>query len=103
MKQAVSVTILGQHITLKSEASPEEVREVAAFVNAKVAEVMAAGRTVDTQNAAILALLNVAGLYLRLRDQSKVGGQEAESRLWQLLQRLEQACPAQTLPESLPE
>lgn len=99
MKQAVSVTILGQHITLKSEAPPEEVREVAAFVNAKVAEVMAAGRTVDTQNAAILALLNVAGLYLRLRDQAEVGGQEAELRLRQLLQRLEQACPAQNLSE----
>lgn len=97
MKQAVSVTILGQHITLKSEAPPEEVREVAAFVNAKVAEVMAAGRTVDTQNAAILALLNVAGLYLRLRDQSEVGGQEAELRIRQLLLRLEQACPDQNL------
>jgi cell division protein ZapA len=99
VKQAVSVTILGQHITLKSEAPPEEVREVAAFVNAKVAEVMAAGRTVDTQNAAILALLNVAGLYLRLREQTEGGGQEAELRLRQLLQRVEQACPGQTLPE----
>lgn len=99
MKQAVSVTILGQHITLKSEAPPEEVREVAAFVNAKVAEVMAAGRTVDTQNAAILALLNVAGLYLRLREQTEGGGQEAELRLRQLLQRVEQACPGQKLPE----
>lgn len=98
MKQAVSVTILGQHITLKSEAPPEEVREVAAFVNAKVAEVMAGGRTVDTQNAAILALLNVAGLYLRLREQTEGGGledQQGELRLRQLLQRLEQACPSQ--------
>lgn len=99
MKQTVSVTILGQHITLKSEAPPEEVREVAAFVNARVAEVLAAGRTVDTQNAAILALLNIAGLYLRLRDQAEGGGQEVELRLRQLLQRLEQACPAQNLPE----
>lgn len=99
MKQAVSITILGQHITLKSEAPPEEVREVAAFVNAKVAEVMATGRTVDTQNAAILALLNIAGLYLRLREQTEGVGQEAELRLQLLLQRVEQACPGQTLPE----
>lgn len=99
MKQAVSVTILGQHITLKSEAPPEEVREVAAFVNAKVAEVMAAGRTVDTQNAAILALLNIAGLYLRLRDESSGGDRAGDVRLQQLLHRLEQACPGQDLPE----
>ncbi|MHB1399834.1 MAG: cell division protein ZapA [Trichloromonadaceae bacterium] len=102
MKQAVSVTILGQHISLKSEAPPEEVREVAAFVNAKVAEVMAGGRTVDTQNAAILALLNVAGLYLRLREQTKGGSrddQDGDVRLRQLLQRLEQACPAQHPPD----
>jgi len=101
VKQPVSVTILGQHITLKSEAAPEEVREVAAFVNAKVAEVMAGGRTVDTQNAAILALLNVAGLYLRLREQTEGGSredQESDVRLRQLLQRLEQACPTQNPP-----
>lgn len=102
MKQAVSVTILGQHITLKSEAPPEEVREVAAFVNAKVAEVMAGGRTVDTQNAAILALLNVAGLYLRLREQAGEGSRDdhdGDARLRQLLQRLEQACPTQNLSD----
>jgi cell division protein ZapA len=93
VKQAVAVTILGQQFTLKSEAPPEEVREVAAFVNAKVAEVMAGGRTVDTLNAAILALLNVAGLYLRLRDEAAARGGDIEQRLQQLLLRLEHSCP----------
>lgn len=92
MKQAVTVTVLGQQFTLRSEVPPEEVREVAAFVNARVAEVMAGGRTVDTQNAAILALLNVAGLYLRLRDGAAQGGAECERRLQNLVQRLERAC-----------
>ncbi len=93
MKQAVTVTVLGQQFTLRSEAPPDEVREVAAFVNARVAEVMASGRTVDTLNAAILALLNVAGQYLRLRDEAAQEGGECEQRLQDLLQRLERACP----------
>ncbi len=92
MKQAVQVTILGQQYTVKSEASAEEVRKVAAFVNEKIAEV-AAAKTVDTLNSAVLALLNVSGSYLRLRETESSRDESLERRLQLLLERLEQACP----------
>jgi cell division protein ZapA len=93
LKHSVQVTILGQQYTVKSETPPEEVREVAAFVNEKISEVMAASKTVDTLNTALLALMNVAGAYLRLRDEGLGLEAQLEGRLRQLLERLEQACP----------
>ena len=38
MKHAVQITVLGQNYTIRSEAAPEEVRKVAAFVNAQLEE-----------------------------------------------------------------
>ncbi|BCR04169.1 hypothetical protein DESUT3_12380 [Desulfuromonas versatilis] len=92
MKQAVQVTILGQQYTVKSEAPAEEVRRVAAFVNEKISEV-AAAKTVDTLNSAVLALMNVSGSYLRLRDAESSRDESLEGRLRLLLERLENACP----------
>ncbi len=92
MKQAVQVTILGQPYTLRTEASPAEVLKVAAFVNEQVGEIMAAGRTADTLNAVVLALLNMGGAYLRLREGQQEKDQAAV-RLQQLLTRLEDALP----------
>ncbi len=92
MKQVVQVTILGQQYSVKSEAAAEEVLRVAEFVNEKISEVVAANKTVDTLNTAVLALLNVSGAYIRLREG--VAGQESqEERLRRLLERLEKCCP----------
>ena len=99
MKQTVQVTILGQQFTVKSEASPDEVAKVVDLVNEKITEVGSSGRIVDSLNVAVLALLNLAGAYLRLREgrtvtaaQSPCDPEDA-SRLVRLLERLEQACP----------
>jgi cell division protein ZapA len=92
LKQAVQVTILGQQYTVKSEASPEEVRRVAEFVNGQIAEVVAASRAVDTLNTAVLALMNVGGAYLRLRDKAGGAERDLKDRLKRLLIRLDDAC-----------
>lgn len=89
MKQAVQVTICGQQYTIRSEAPPEEVEKVAAFVNARIEEVVASRKTVDTLNSVVLAFLNVAGEHLRLQAAEP----EGEARLRNLLQRLEQLVP----------
>jgi cell division protein ZapA len=74
---------------VKSAAPPEEIRRVADFVNDRLEEVATASKTADSLNAAVLALLNVSGSYLRLSEQ----GPTAEERIRHLLVRLEEACP----------
>lgn len=68
MKQSVQVTILGQQYSIRSSCPLDEVQKVAAFVDARIAEVMASGATANTMNAAVLAFLNVAGSYLELKN-----------------------------------
>ena len=85
MKHAVQVTLLGQQYTVRSESDPDEVAQVAAFVNARLAEVSSTSRVVDTLNTVVLTLLNVAGDYLQLRKSDRLG----EERLQRLLARLE--------------
>lgn len=68
MKQSVQVTILGQQYSIRSSRPFDEVQKVAAFVDARIAEVLASGTTANTMNAAVLAFLNVAGSYLELKN-----------------------------------
>jgi len=93
LKQAVQVTVLGQQYTIRSTMAPEEVCRVADFINAKIAEVVAASRAVDTLNTAVLALLNVGEAYLRLRDANQVREEALTAQLRDLVARLETACP----------
>jgi cell division protein ZapA len=99
LKHAVQVSILGQHYTVRSEASPDEVAKVVDFVNEKISEVTATGRIADALNVAVLALLNLAGTHLRLQEERATlvtqppSDAQADSRLRLLLERLERACP----------
>jgi cell division protein ZapA len=99
LKHTVQVTILGQQYTVKSDATPDEVAKVVDFANEKIAEVAASGRTVDSLHVAVLALLNLAGAFLRLQEERLIttnqplSDPQTDSRLLRLLERLEQACP----------
>ncbi len=92
LKQVAQVTILGQQYTFKSNTDPKAIEETASFVNHRIDEVLSSGYAADTLSAAILALMNVAGEYLQLRD-----GNEAvvvRQRLEKLLDRLDEALPS---------
>ena len=89
MTKPVQVTILGQQYTIRGESGPEEIRRVAAFVNEQVDLVVSGRKSVDTLNTAILALLNVSGAFLQLRDE----GRRDEEALRKVLDRLEDVLP----------
>lgn len=81
MKQSVQVTILGQQYSIRSSRPLDEVQMVAAFVDARIAEVLAGGATANTMNAAVLAFLNVAGPYLELKNNVDESQQFTEELL----------------------
>ncbi len=89
MKKTVQVTLCGQQFTVRSDADPQEVFRVAAFVNGKINDVAASGKMVDTLHASMLALLNVAGDYLRLKEEQQAEGRVCDERLTLLLERLD--------------
>ena len=68
------VVLLGKKFKLKSTHDDDYLAELAAYVTAQVGEVQRRGGTVSTLDAALLAALNIADEYHRLK-------REAEERL----------------------
>ena len=94
MKNVARVTILSQEYAFKTDADPEEIERIACFVNARIDEVVASGRSVDTVGVVVLALMNVAGEYFHLLNGDGSNAGDVQSRLERLLSRVEEVLPA---------
>lgn len=89
MNKKIQVKILGREYFLRSQQTEEQVQRVAGFIDELLAETVA-GKTVDTRDAAALALLNLAGRYLQLLEQqNRQDGRDAQ--LQNLVEQLEHA------------
>jgi len=79
MKKALDVEILGQKLTISSDAEEGYMLKVAGYVDDKMQELMQATKPVAKSNVAMLAALNIADEYHRLKDTHEA-----------ILQRLDQ-------------
>jgi len=95
VKQSIQVTILGQQYTIRSASPPEQIGQVAAYVNDQLSRTAAVAPTADTLHITVLTLLNIAGSYLQLRDSGGHLAMGDRERLEALLGRLEQATSGQ--------
>ena len=59
IKHSTRVTICGEDYTIRSDSSPEHTRKVAAYVDAKIREVLESATVVESHKAAILAALQI--------------------------------------------
>ncbi|HEU5463138.1 MAG TPA: cell division protein ZapA [Candidatus Binatia bacterium] len=84
MKKALDVEILGQKFTISSDAEEGYMLRVADYVDGKMQEVMRASKPVAKSNVAMLAALNIADEYHRLKDSHET----ILSRLDQLNKKL---------------
>ena len=68
MKKALDVEILGQKFTIASDAEEGYMIKVAGYVDDKMQELMRSPKSVAKTNVAMLAALNIADEYHRLKD-----------------------------------
>jgi len=68
MKKALDVEILGQKLTISSDAEENYMLKVAGYVDGKMQELMRSSKPVAKSNVAMLAALNIADEYHRLKD-----------------------------------
>jgi cell division protein ZapA len=68
MKKALDVTILGQKFTISSDADEGYMLKVAGYVDDKMQELMGSSKSAAKSNVAMLAALNIADEYHRLKD-----------------------------------
>ena len=69
MTKPVEVEIMGQNITLRSEEEESYVRRVAGYVDGKMQEVVKTTRPIAKFNVAMLAAMNIADEYHRLKER----------------------------------
>ena len=72
-KQRVEVNILGQKYAIRSEAPPEYVRELAAYVEQRAREIGGATPGQDPAKVLALAALYITDEMFRLRDERAEG------------------------------
>jgi cell division protein ZapA len=68
MKKALDVEILGQKFTISSDAEEGYMLKVAGYVDGKMQELMQASKPVAKTNVAMLAALNIADEFHRLKE-----------------------------------
>ena len=71
-KHVVRVTILNEEYSIRSDAAPEHTRAVAAYVDTTIRRVLETGSVVETNRAAILAALQIAGELFEARGESDI-------------------------------
>jgi cell division protein ZapA len=70
-RNSVRVRILGEEYTVRTDASAERAREVAQYFDRAVRQVLATSHVAETQRAAILAGLQIAGELFEARDAAE--------------------------------
>lgn len=89
--QPVAVKIYRETYTLRTAEDPALVEEVARYVDARMREVAASGKVVETSKIAVLAALHIADELLRLRREAAPASAGAERRLRALAARIDAA------------
>jgi cell division protein ZapA (FtsZ GTPase activity inhibitor) len=87
--ERVELTFLGQTLTLRTEASADYLRTLAAFIEERVAELQRNGVR-DPFKALSLAALDIADELHRAREERALGEGEVGARLDAVIARLEQ-------------
>ncbi len=68
-KHSTRVTICGEDYTIRSDASPERTRALAAHVDKAIRDVIGNASVVESHKAAILAALSIADELFREREE----------------------------------
>ncbi|MDL1873176.1 cell division protein ZapA [Deltaproteobacteria bacterium PRO3] len=82
MKKTFEVVLLNQKFQLKSESDEKYVQRVADYVNKKLFDIQEKTKSVSSLNVALLAALNIADDFFRIKttDKGKVGEARAKVR-----------------------
>jgi cell division protein ZapA len=91
LKKRYNINILGQELSVLSDADDEHVANVIRLVTEKMEEVLKSANNLKALDVAILAALNVAEDLLKLRGVNKDLCDQLESRSEKLIQLIENA------------
>lgn len=85
MKRSVKVDIFGNDYILKADTDDRHIQKVADLVDQRMREVSLSTNSKSTINIAILAALNIADEYLKIKDEKD----KAETKARELTQLID--------------
>lgn len=89
MKKLISVNLLSQRLTLRSDGDEKYVGEVAGFVNDRIQEVCKRSQGVSSLNAALLTCLNIADELFRYKKSHGFNASRATKKVVDLIALIE--------------
>ena len=95
-KNRIEVQILGQKYTIRSDATPEYVRELCDHVEQRAREIQGPGPVQDPVKLLALTALHIADELFRVRDQHAVIDRDTSARLDALSRLLDSVAPPST-------
>ena len=88
----IELNLLGQTLTIRSEATPEYLRRLAKFLEDRVAQLKRSGVN-DPLTAVSLAALDIADELFRSREDKKTDEDDVGARLGALVALLDKVAP----------
>jgi cell division protein ZapA len=85
LKKQYHIRVLGEDISVLSDSGDEYVETVVKYVNDKVKEIQNTTKTINTVHVAILAALNIADEYYKVKEIKEDICQQMESRSEKLI------------------
>jgi len=85
LKKQYQIRVLGEDIAVLSDSGDEHVEAVVNYVNERVKEIQVTGRTINTLHIAILAALNIADEYHKMKGVQEDICHQMESRSERLI------------------
>lgn len=89
MKNTFEVTLLNQKFSLKSETDEKYVQRVADYVNKKLFDIQDKTKSVSSLNIALLAALNIADDFFKMKNGGKDKVQEAKTHMKEIINLIE--------------
>lgn len=86
MQKPIEVTILGQKFVIKSDSDEGYVREVAAFVDQKMNDVLQKTRSISNLNVAILSAMNIADEFFSYKKKKDQSVQNVEKKIKEMIE-----------------
>ena len=90
--ESVRVVIFGSEYSIKGDVDVETTRQIARYVNAKMAEIHENTASRDNVKIAVLSALNIAGELFELKSKQENGAQEIsmlENRIASINQKID--------------
>jgi cell division protein ZapA len=89
VSRPVKITLGGQKLSLRTDAKPRYIKELADYVNDKIDEARAPGKIATTQSLALLAAMTIADELFQLREEKERLERQVRERTQRILRYLE--------------